>query len=126
MEKVMITNMKDRLIKNLSKGYKQRVGIALDGIDNAVFAFFHDTHMVGLSILGTGGAIRGIPIKEDNHARCRLDAVVGPLATVFEPLDTVHAACEFGNDAVFDIAALVGASAHKAGAPFHTALKAVP
>ena len=28
MEKVMITNMKDRLIKNLSKGYKQRVGIA--------------------------------------------------------------------------------------------------
>ena len=28
MEKVMITNMKDRLIKNLSKGYKQRVGLA--------------------------------------------------------------------------------------------------
>ena len=28
MEKVMITNMKDRLIKNLSKGYKQRVGMA--------------------------------------------------------------------------------------------------
>ena len=28
MEKVMLTNMKDRLIKNLSKGYKQRVGVA--------------------------------------------------------------------------------------------------
>ena len=28
MEKVMITNMKDRLIKNLSKGYRQRVGLA--------------------------------------------------------------------------------------------------
>ena len=27
-------------------------GISLDGIDNAVFAFFHDTHMVGLSVLG--------------------------------------------------------------------------
>lgn len=35
MEKVMITNMKDRLIKNLSKGYKQRVGIAQTLIGNS-------------------------------------------------------------------------------------------
>ena len=34
MEKVMITNMKDRLIKNLSKGYKQRGGIAQTLIGN--------------------------------------------------------------------------------------------
>lgn len=34
MEKVMITNMRDRLIKNLSKGYKQRVGIAQTLIGN--------------------------------------------------------------------------------------------
>lgn len=34
MEKVMITNMKDQLIKNLSKGYKQRVGIAQTLIGN--------------------------------------------------------------------------------------------
>ena len=34
MEKVMITNKKDRLIKNLSKGYKQRVGIAQTLIGN--------------------------------------------------------------------------------------------
>ena len=34
MEKVMITTMKDRLIKNLSKGYKQRVGIAQTLIGN--------------------------------------------------------------------------------------------
>ena len=34
MEKVMITNMKDRLIKNLSKGYKQGVGIAQTLIGN--------------------------------------------------------------------------------------------
>ena len=34
IEKVMITNMKDRLIKNLSKGYKQRVGIAQTLIGN--------------------------------------------------------------------------------------------
>ena len=69
-------------------------GIALDGIDKAVFAFLHNAHMVGLSVLGAGGAIGGIPIIEDNHARCRLNAVVSPLSTVFEPLDTIHAACE--------------------------------
>lgn len=34
MEKVMITDMRDRLIKNLSKGYKQRVGIAQTLIGN--------------------------------------------------------------------------------------------
>lgn len=34
MEKVMITDMQDRLIKNLSKGYKQRVGIAQTLIGN--------------------------------------------------------------------------------------------
>ena len=82
--------------------------------------------MVGLSVLGARGTVRGIPIKENNHARCRLNAVVRPLSTIFEPLDTVYTACEFWNDAVFDIAALVGAPAHKAGTPFHTALKAVP
>ena len=101
-------------------------GISLDGIDNAVFAFFHDTHMVGLSVLGAGRTIRGIPIEEDNHARCRFYAVVSPLSPILEPLDAVHAACEFGNDAVFDIAALIGTPAPKAGTPFHTPLKAVP
>ena len=101
-------------------------GIALDGIDNAIFAFLHNAHMIGKSILGAGGAIWRIPVKEDNHARCRLNAVVSPLVTILELLDAVHATCEFWNDAVFDIAALVGAPAHKAGTPFHTALETVP
>ena len=83
-------------------------GISLDGIDNAVFAFFHDTHMVGLSVLGTGRTIRGIPIKEDNHTRCRFYTVVGPLATILEPLDAIYTACEFGNNTGVNIAALVG------------------
>ena len=47
------------------------------------------------------------------------------LTIIYQPLDAVHATCEFGNNAVLDIAALVGAPAHKAGTPFHTALKAV-
>ena len=75
-------------------------GIALHGIDNAVFAFLHDAHMVGLSVLGAGGAIWRIPVKEDNHARCRFYTVVGPLVTILEPLDAVHATCEFGNDSL--------------------------
>ena len=79
-------------------------GISLDGIDNAVFAFFHDTHMVGLSVLGTGRTIRGIPIKEDNHTRCRFYTVVGPLATILEPLDAIYTACEFGNNTGVNIA----------------------
>ena len=29
-------------------------GIALNGVDNAVFAFLHDTDMIGLTILRTG------------------------------------------------------------------------
>ena len=29
-------------------------GITLDGIDNTVFAFLHDAHMVGLSVLRAG------------------------------------------------------------------------
>lgn len=33
-------------------------GITLDGIDNTVFAFFHDAHMVGLSVLGAGRTAR--------------------------------------------------------------------
>lgn len=101
-------------------------GISLDGIDNAVFAFFHDTHMVGLSVLGTGRTIRGIPIKEDKQTRCRFYTVVGPLATILEPLDAIYTACEFGNNTGVNIAALVGAPAHKSGTPFHTALKTVP
>ncbi len=29
-------------------------GIALDGVDNAVFAFLHDADMIGLPVLRTG------------------------------------------------------------------------
>ena len=76
--------------------------------------------MVGLPILRPGGTTGIVPIKEDNHARCRLNAVIGPLPTVFEPLDAVDTACKFRNHTSVDVAALVGTPAHEAGAPFHT------
>ena len=72
-------------------------GIALDGIDNAVFAFLHDADMIGLTVLRAGAAFV-VPIEEDDHAGRGLHRVICPLPTLPEPLDTVDAACELGND----------------------------
>ena len=80
-------------------------GVALDGVNNAVFDFLDNTDMIGLAILRTGAALV-IPIEEDNHARRGLHRVIRPLPTLPEPLDTVDAACELGNDTGIDIAAL--------------------
>ena len=65
MEKVMITNMKDRLIKNLSKGYKQRVGIAQTLIGNPDIIIL-DEPTVGLDpkqIIEIRELIRGLGQK---------------------------------------------------------------
>ena len=92
-------------------------GITLDGVDNAVFAFLHNANMIGLAILRAGAALI-IPIEENDLTSGRFKAAVLPLPTVFEPLDTVDAACELRNNAAVDIAALIGTPAYKAGAPF--------
>lgn len=42
-------------------------GVALDGVDNAVFDFLDDTDMIGLTVLWAGAALV-VPIEEDNHA----------------------------------------------------------
>ena len=100
-------------------------GIALDGVDNAVFAFLHDTDMIGLPILRAGTAFI-VPIEENDLTSGRFKAAVLPLPTVFEPLDTVDAACELRNNAAVDIATLIGTPRNETGAPFHTRVKAVP
>ena len=82
-------------------------GIALDGVDNAVFAFLHNADMIGLAILRAGTAFV-IPIEEDDLTGGRFKAAVLPLPTVFEPLDTVDTACEFRDNTAVDITALIG------------------
>lgn len=100
-------------------------GVALDGVDNAVFDFLDDANMIGLTVLRAGAALV-VPIEEDNHAGRGLHRVICPLPTLPEPLDTVDTARELRNNAGVDIAAFVRAPADEAGAPLHAAAEAVP
>ena len=100
-------------------------GVALDGVDDAVFNFLDDTDMIGLTVLWAGAALV-VPIEEDDHAGRGLHGVIRPLPTLPEPLDTVDTACELRNDTGVDIAAFVRTPADEAGAPLHAAAEAVP
>ena len=100
-------------------------GIALDGVDDTVFAFLHDADMIRLPILRAGAAFI-VPIEENDLTSGRFKAAVLPLPTVFEPLHPIDTACKFRYHAAVDIAALIGAPVHKAGTTFHTGVKAVP
>lgn len=100
-------------------------GVALDGVDNAVFDLLDDANMIGLAVL-RARASPVIPIEKDNHAGRGLHGVIRPLPTLPEPLDTVDTACELRNDTGVDIAAFVRTPADEAGAPLHAAAEAVP
>ena len=97
-------------------------GVAFYGVDAAILNFLHNTHMVGLPVLTSI-----IQVKEDDVAGARLVAVVLPQPTLLEPGNTLgRAGRKLRDNAGFNIAALIGAPAHKAGAPFHTAAKTIP
>ena len=93
-------------------------GIALNGVNRSVFHTLNNSHMVGYAIT--------LPIKEDDLTCRRFKITVLPKPPILEPLGTLHTACKFRDNTRFNIAALIGAPAHKAGAPFHTAAKTVP
>ncbi len=40
------------------------IGVALDGVDNAVLAFFHNADVIGFAVLRTGCAVRVVPVEE--------------------------------------------------------------
>lgn len=100
-------------------------GVALDGVNSAVFHLFHDTHMIRLAIQ-TAAVTFSFPVEEDNHARTRLNIVPHPLSPVFEPLNTIKATGELGDDIGSDISTSIGAPADKTGTPFHTLGKSIP
>lgn len=97
-------------------------GVAFNSIDAAILHLLHDANMIGRTILA---AI--IPIEKDNVAGARLIAVVLPQSALLEPRHTLRCTgCKLWNDASFNIAALVGTPANKAGAPFYSAVKTIP
>ena len=97
-------------------------GVTLDSVDAAILHLLHDTNMVGRTILA---AI--IPIEKDNVAWARLIAVVLPQSALLELRHTLrYTGRKLRNDTSFNIAALVGTPANKAGAPLYSAVKTIP
>ena len=97
--------------------------VSFHGIDNPAIRLFHNAYMVRSSVLAF---VLIIPIEKDQVAGARLIAVVPPQSSLPEPLDADGAACELGDYASVQIAALIGAPGNKAGAPVHPTLKAIP
>ena len=100
-------------------------GVAFDGVDNAVLDPLDDTGMIGFAVLRARAPLI-IPIEEDNHTGSRFNVVVGPLASILEPVDAVDAASILRNDASLNITTLIRAPAHKASASFNAAAEPVP
>lgn len=92
-------------------------GVALDGIYSAILDLFYNANMVGQTVRTVSFFF--VPVKEDDHAGCRFCAVVCPLPSFFESVDTADTSGEFGNDTRIDVTAHVGA-------PFYTGTEAIP
>ena len=61
-------------------------GVALNGVDDAVFAFFHDADVIGFAVLRAGCAVRVIPVEENDHTGSGFNRVIRPLPAAAEPL----------------------------------------
>lgn len=61
-------------------------GVALDGVDDAVFAFFHDADVIDFAVLRAGCAVRVVPVEENDHAGSGLNRIICPLLAAAEPL----------------------------------------
>ena len=64
-------------------------GVALDGVDDAIFAFFHNADVIGFAVLRAGCAVRVIPVKENDHAGRGINRVIRPLPVAAEPLSNI-------------------------------------
>ena len=61
-------------------------GVALNSVDDAVFAFFYDADVIGFAVLRTGCAVRVVPVEENDHAGSGLNRIIRPLPAAAEPL----------------------------------------
>lgn len=66
-------------------------GVALDGVDDAVFTFFHDADVIGFAVLRAGCAVRVIPVEENDHAGSGLNRIIRPLLAAAEPFNAADA-----------------------------------
>lgn len=93
-------------------------GVSFYGIDNTIFAFLHNSYMIGHSVT--------VLVKKDNLPCRWFVPSLLPLPSFLEPACSVYTAGKFRDEAAGDIAALDGAPGYKAGAPFHPSGKAIP
>ncbi|MBQ8146151.1 MAG: ATP-binding cassette domain-containing protein [Clostridia bacterium] len=110
MEKVKITDVKDRLIKNLSKGYKQRVGIAQAIIGNPKFIIF-DEPTVGLDpvqIIEIRNLIRGLGKK---HTVILSTHILSEVQAICDRVIIINEGKIVANEKTADLNRVVGQSA---------------
>lgn len=98
-------------------------GVSFYSVDDPAIHLFHNAHMIRRSVLAFALIV---PIEKDQVAGARFIAVALPQSSLPEPLDADRAACEPGDHAGVQIAALVGAPGNKAGAPVYPVLEAIP
>ena len=88
------------------------VGIPLDGVDGTAVTGLYNPYMVSYAIAA--------PIEINDRTWSRNDVSILPLASGAEPFHAGGTVGVLGHNTGFNITALVGAPAHKTGAPLHT------
>lgn len=110
MEKVKITDVKNRLIKNLSKGYRQRVGIAQAIIGNPKFIIF-DEPTVGLDpvqIIEIRNLIRSLGKK---HTVILSTHILPEVQAICDRVIIINGGKIIANEKTADLNRVVGQSA---------------
>ncbi|MBO5262095.1 MAG: ATP-binding cassette domain-containing protein [Clostridia bacterium] len=110
MEKVKILDVKDRLIRNLSKGYRQRVGIAQAIIGNPKFIIF-DEPTVGLDpvqIIEIRNLIRSLGKK---HTVILSTHILSEVQAICDRVIIINEGKLIANEKTADLNRVVGQSA---------------
>ena len=110
MEKVKISDVKNRLIRNLSKGYKQRVGIAQAIIGNPKFIIF-DEPTVGLDpvqIIEIRNLIRSLGKK---HTVILSTHILSEVQAICDRVIIINEGKLIANEKTADLNRVVGQSA---------------